>query len=197
MLKHGSPTIWCDNIAAVAWVHKFRSNVSDIASNILRVLATRLHVCHSIILSVDHIAGIFNIMADLASQEHTTNQIEFLNLFNKTYPPPQGHSWKLFQFSIKLTSKICSELLMRTSTMGSWRRLSAKGCGFLTFGADGLTPISQTQTITSKTKIDQNKSKYWLPLEHMLDPDAFQVEKANLALKQSRWHIGPSPQQCN
>ena len=77
--------------------------------------------------------------------------------------------------------------------MGSWRRLSVKGCGFLTFGADGLTPISQTQAITYKTKLDHNKSKYWLPSEHMLDPEAFQVEKAKLALKQSRWHIGPSP----
>ena len=49
----------------------------------------------------------------------------------------------------------------------------------------------------SKTKIDYNKSKYWLPSEHMLDPEAFHVEKAKLALKRLRWHIGPSPRRYN
>ena len=64
----------------------------------------------------------------------------------------------------------------------------------LTFDADGLTPIYNTQIITSKTKIEQKKSKYWLPLEHMLDPEAFHVEKEKLALKRSRWHLWTSPQ---
>merc|ERR1712130_313010 len=44
-LKHQSPSIWYDNLAAVSWVYKFRSNTSPLAANILRALAKRLHDC--------------------------------------------------------------------------------------------------------------------------------------------------------
>ena len=76
-LKHQSPSIWCDNLAAVSWIYKFRSNTSTLAGNILRVLATRLHECKAGLLGVDHISGIYNIMADVASQKHTTDLTKF------------------------------------------------------------------------------------------------------------------------
>lgn len=42
-LEKESLAIWCDNISAVAWVHKFRNSKSNVATNILRAFATRIH----------------------------------------------------------------------------------------------------------------------------------------------------------
>ena len=125
-LKHQSPAIWCDNINAVTWCYKFCTNTSAIAGNILRVLATRLHKCESGLLAVDHLSGVYNTMADVASRKHTTNLTDFLNFFSNTFPPPKGGCWNLFQHSTKITSEICSQLLLRTSKMESWRRLPQK-----------------------------------------------------------------------
>ena len=83
-----SPAIWCDIMSAVSWIHKFRTSTSCIVSNILRTLTTHLHACHSGLLSVDHISGLFNIVADVASRKHTTNLTDFLHTFSTKFPPP-------------------------------------------------------------------------------------------------------------
>ena len=57
-LTHTSVAIWCDNISAVSWIYKFRTSTSPIASSILKALATRMHVCHSGLLAIDHISGL-------------------------------------------------------------------------------------------------------------------------------------------
>ena len=95
-LKHQSPSIWCDNLAAVLWIYKFRSNTSPLAGNILRVLATRLHICQAGLLRVDHISGIYNIMAGFSSQKHTTDLTTFLKLFTEKFKPSQGSFRRLY-----------------------------------------------------------------------------------------------------
>ena len=196
-LRHQSPAIWCDNMSAVSWIHKFRTATSRIASNILRALATRLHVCHSGLLSVDHISGLFNVMADVASRKHTTNLTDFLKTFSSKFPPPQKNFWQLFQFSTKLTTRICSELLTTTSTMESWNRLSKKGHAFSHIGADGCLVTTRGLNLDSKTSHAKHKSRYWVPTLPMLDMAAFQSENSKYAPKRSRWHFGPSPRRCN
>ena len=57
-------------------------------------------------------------MVDVESQEHTRNLINFLTLFSNTFTPPKGGCWNLFQHSTKITSKICSQLLLKTSKVG-------------------------------------------------------------------------------
>jgi len=196
-IKHTSPAIWCDNLAAVIWIHKFRNNTSTIATNILRALATRLHHSEAGLLNVDHISGIFNILADTASRKHTTNNTQFLNSFNTLYPPPQNNSWNLYQFNTKLTSKICSKLLLKTSPMESFRRLPEKGFVFLTNGQNGLVNISEQYHPHLKNSKHQQESNYWQPTEHMLETAAFHLANTKLVLKQSRWRFEPSARQCN
>ena len=142
-LKHQSPAIWCDNIVAVSWVHKFRSNTSPLAGNILQAFATRLHTCETSLVAVDHLAGLFNIMANIASRKHRTDDFEFLKSFNSSFPPPQGNSWKMCRLSTKIASNICSQLLMKTSKMGPRRRLGKKECVFSELGSNALVDISQ------------------------------------------------------
>ena len=193
-LKHQSPAIWCDNLSAVAWTYKSRSSSSRIAANILRALATRLHKLESGLLSIDHISGDFNSMADVASREHDTDLTEFLLHFTLTFPPPQDCCWNQFQHSTRITSRICSELLTETSTMGSWRRLPKNVDGFSTLGHAGLVAISQPYHQICKESEPAHKSSSWLPLQRMLGEEAFLVENRKFVPKRSRFHFEPSAQ---
>ena len=196
-LSHSSPAIWCDNMPAVTWVHKFRSNVSSIAANILRAFATRLHCCHSGLLAVDHISGIFNILADTASRKHSTNNKRFLHAFNTLYPPPQNNSWTLYVQSKKTTWRIYSELLLQTSKMGSFRRLRKNESAFLAIGEDGSLSTIMTYQQTCKNSAEPNRSTSWLPTDAMLETAAFHLANTKLVLKRSRWHFEPSPRSVN
>lgn len=196
-LRHTSPAIWCDNISAVTWIYKFRTNVSPLAANILTAFATRLHVCQASILSVDHISGVFNTMADVASRKHTTNPLSFLKYFTSTFQPPKNTSWHLFRHSTKITCKICSELLLQTQQMGSWRRLAEKGYDFSTLGPDGLVSISPHYQTPSKSAHSRPDLTFWWPTVDMLGAEAFQLENTRFVPKRSRWHSAPSPRPCN
>ena len=191
-LKHQSPAIWCDNLNAVAWTYKFRSNTSSIAADILRALAARMHECKAGLLAVDHISGVFNTMADVASRKHTTDLTKFLQSFSNTFKPPKGSYWSLFRPSNKITWNICSQLLLKTSSMGSWRRLAANGFVFFTLGKDGLERISQPFNQTSKACPNKNKSIFWQPTADMLDTAAFLDENSKFVHKRSRWRTEPS-----
>ena len=85
-LRHVSPAIWCNNLLAVSWIYKFRTSKLQIASNILLGLAMCLHERRCSLLAVDHISGLFNVLADFASRKHTTNPAEFLSTFAKKFP---------------------------------------------------------------------------------------------------------------
>jgi hypothetical protein len=61
-------SVWCDNLPAVAWMYKFRTSMSIVAARILQALAVRLHTNRAALLSVEHISGIYNKMAGVASQ---------------------------------------------------------------------------------------------------------------------------------
>ena len=87
-LQHTSVAIWCDNISAVAWIYKFRTSTYPVASSILKALATWMHVCQSGLLAIDHISGLFNVMADVALQKYSTDPHTFLSTFSATFPPP-------------------------------------------------------------------------------------------------------------
>ena len=137
-LKHQSPAIWCDNISAVSWTRKLRSNISPLAGSILRAFATHLHTCESSMVAVDHISGTFNILSHIASRKHSTNDLSFLQSFTQSFPPPKGAYWTLCKLHTKIISHICSQLLTKTSKMASWRRLGRKECVFSVLGKDGL-----------------------------------------------------------
>jgi hypothetical protein len=66
-LRDASVSIWCDNLPAVAWMYKFHTSTSLVATWILRALTVRLHTNRAALLSVEHISGIYNTMADVAS----------------------------------------------------------------------------------------------------------------------------------
>jgi hypothetical protein len=192
-LKHNSIAIWCDNLPAVAWTYKFRTSTSSIAARILRALAVRLHKNQTALLSVEHISGIFNNMADVASRKHNTNRKHFLTNFSARFPPPQDACWTLFQFSDKVTSKIYSELLSQQLTLESWRQLSTKGHAFGQLG-----DVSSISTLVGLTTAlvhshNQNESMFWSCSHNMCAQEAFLQENEKFAPKQSKYCYVPSP----
>lgn len=190
-LKHNSVAIWCDNLPAVAWTYKFRTSTSPIAARILRALAVRLHEQQTALLSVEHISGIFNTMADVASRKHNTNNTAFLTDFSIHFPPPQGACWTLFQFSDKVTSKIFSELLNQQSTLESWRRLSKKGHVFGQLGEDSSTSTFKALTPSLVHSLNQNESMCWFCSHSMCVPEAFLQENEKFEPKQSKYRYAP------
>ena len=67
-----------------------QNSSSKWASRILRALAIRLQHFRAALPVIDHLSGLFNIMSDFASREHTTHPADFLTLFTSTFTPPAG-----------------------------------------------------------------------------------------------------------
>jgi hypothetical protein len=148
-LKHVHVAAWCDNTPTVSWTNKLSSSRSRVASRLVRALAMRIHVNEASPLISVSIAGTDNKMADMASrtfsrhsaQQDTfdTSDSDFLHLFSATFPL-QTDSWRVFRLSNKLISKVCSELRGEASTLGSWRRITAKGSAIGAIGGSSSNP---------------------------------------------------------
>ena len=196
-LKHQSVAIWCDNLPAVAWTYKFRTATSQVAARILRAFAVRLHATHSALLNIQHISGSYNIMADMASREHSTDPTTFLTNFTQHFPPPQNNFWTLFQFGPTLASKAFSELHPKPSQLASWRRLKRRGGVFGKLGTNGYTPISPACPTTSSATQHPTNNNCWLPSPTMCDPAAFLAANAKFEPKLSKWRFAPSARPSN
>ena len=147
-----------------------------------------MHERETSLLAVDHISGLFNVVADFASREHTTNPADFLHTFSQKFPPPKNCSWTLFQFNEKMKSLIFSLLRQETLTMASWKRLGLKGNGFSKLGRDGSLTPSPVYDPTFKTSAPNHSWTCWQPTQDMLDAAAFHLENTKFAPKPSRWH---------
>ena len=196
-LRNSSVSIWCDNLPAVAWMYKFRTSTSIVAARILRALAVRLHTNRAALLSVEHISGIYNKMADVASRRHSLDNKTFLTEFSALFPPPQGESWTLFLLSNKVTSKTCSELLNRQSTLESWRRLPTKDYVFGKLGSISSQSIFQHMTKSSVLCHNKIESMCWSVSPNMCDPEAFHDANNMFVRKQSKYRCGPSQRASN
>jgi hypothetical protein len=186
-LRDASVSIWYDNLPAVAWMYKFRTSTSLVAARILRALAVRLHTNRAALLSVEHISGIYNTMADVASQHHSPDNAKFLTDFSALFSPPQDKSWTLLLLSNKVTSNVCSELLNQQSTLESCCRLPTKEYAFGRLGQTSSPPIFQPMMENSVHCHNQNTSMCWSVSHNMCAPEAFCNEKNMFVCKRSRF----------
>ena len=191
-LVHTSIAIWCDNLPAVSWIYKMRTSTSPIASRILRALAVRLQLHRTGLLAIDHISGIYNIMADVASRKHVSHPMQFLDYFTTTFTPPQHNFWTLFQFRNNLLSRISSEMLNAPSPLASWNRLPTKSGDFGRLGAISSPSTFPNLTQNCVISLHHKESNCWLPSPTMCVPEAFLNDLSKFAPKQSRWRFAPS-----
>ncbi len=112
-MRHVQTAIGCDNSPAVAWTKRMATrSASPVSFRLLKGLAMRQRLTRSAPPAVFHVAGIDNILADVASRpikgvascfhllEKHPNSIcpnEFLTLFNSKYVLPQEQPWTSVQ----------------------------------------------------------------------------------------------------
>jgi hypothetical protein len=158
-LKHVHVAAWCDNTPTVCWTNKLGSPRSRIPGRLARALAMRIHANEASPLISVSIAGVENVMADMASRTFhrntaaattfTSDDDSFLHTFSSAFPLQNG-SWRAFRLSNKLTSRVFSELRNETSTLESWKRITKSGSAIGSIGSDSSnrsvtwTPCSPT-----------------------------------------------------
>jgi hypothetical protein len=122
-LRDASISIWCDNLPALAWMYKFRTSTSLVAVQILRALVVQLHTNRATLLSVEHISGIYNKMADVASRRHSLDRTIFFTNFSAMFPTPQGEFWTMLLLSNKIyCDAIANALVMPNRLQCIWLR---------------------------------------------------------------------------
>jgi hypothetical protein len=153
-LRHVHVAAWCDNTPTVCWTNKLSSPRSRIPGRLTRALAMRIHANEASPLISVSIAGVENLMADMASRtfhRNTANAATFTiddNSFLQTFAsafPLQNDSWRSFHLSNKLTSRVFSELRNETSTLESWKRITKSGSAIGSIG-NGSSNLSITWT---------------------------------------------------
>lgn len=153
LLKFALVAIWCDNIAAIAWLYKMRSSSLQVTSNLIWALAIRFHVKEAAKLAGEHISAKFNKMVDVASREHVTHLTDFLTFFTSTFMPKKGHFWTLCQLKRGTYSRVISKLLGERLPLVSWKQLPEKGANFWQLG-NSTYPI-ELQRLTQASLIEQ------------------------------------------
>jgi len=112
----------CDNSPTVAWASRLLSSWAKVAVHLLHILALRMLTWQASPMTVYHLPGAINTMADLASHSftaHPTNAA-FLTHFTSLFPLPQGNSWLLCHLPSSLSGKIYSALQTTTSPLAWW-----------------------------------------------------------------------------
>ena len=170
----------CDNTPAVYWIKKLCCSSSNIATELLKLLCSRMAHAHFPPPQIHHIAGVQNVHADYASRrfryklpdgsEHYITDHEFLTNFNTKFPI-QNKSWRTFHLNCVVASQIISILLTKRFTMASWRQLTKKGNAFGTIGHNTANSLEWTPIVEQSPS--PNKSKPWLLSQKELDEASF------------------------
>jgi hypothetical protein len=135
-MRHVQTAIGCDNSPAVAWTKRMATrSASPVSFRLLKGLAMRQRLTRSAPPAVFHVAGIDNILADVASRpikgvascfhllEKHPNSIcpnEFLTLFNSKYVLPQEQPWTSVQPHSDLWSSVISTLRGQKLPLRQW-----------------------------------------------------------------------------
>lgn len=203
-LRHQHAAAWVDNTSAVSWATKMRSKRSRIGHRLVRAFSMRVCVTEMAPLATLSIAGIDNLLADIASRSYThlvpascCTEYGFLTHFQQKFPLQNDVKWQLCQLPGKLTSRVFDELRGKPSKMASWRRIPQNNgaigiIGSTSAGAPTLhwTPCSSTKTTDkpathlSVSLLGSGKEK---PVEELaLVPKQFKSRFAPLA-RNSNW----------
>lgn len=201
-LKHQHAAAWVDNTSAVSWATKLSSKKSKVGQRLVRALCIRHCTNESSPLAPLSIAGLRNLMADLASRSfkkagkgtYELTDFAFLHKFNSDFPLTQDASWQLFRLANKLSSLVFSELRMQPSPMGSWMRPTMKGSAIGLIGASSCKHIEWTPTCGPSPTSSKLSSSAPLLQKCVKELTAEGVESA---LKRCKLRFGPSARPSN
>jgi hypothetical protein len=172
------------------------SSRSRVAGRLTRALTLRIHANEASPLISVSIAGVENQMADIASRTFSRNaatsatfQIlddEFLRSYAESFPL-QKASWSIFRMSAKLSLWIFSELRGKTSMLGTWLQLTAKGSAIGTFGLTTLPPSMTWTSCSPRCQTPSALNSFSASLAGSGGATTWMALKSELALFRSRF----------
>ena len=122
-MYHKSTHIHSDNTPSVAWLTKMATKTanSDAAHRLVRGLALRQRMLHSAPVSITHVAGSDNNLADIASRAitHLDDDHAFLTHFDNLFPL-QGRFWQRASPPPAQLSNVISTLRGQRLTLQRW-----------------------------------------------------------------------------
>jgi hypothetical protein len=198
-LRHTSVAMRSDNTQSVAWATKFRSSADPKANRCLKALTLRLQQIEAAPPIVDHISGIHNCMADVASREHPTNPTAFLQHFTSHFPPPQNNCWHLCTLATKTIKRAFSLAQTTPSDLVWWTQPTMNDAVFGTYGQVSWTPTTPISGPIFQTLTNHNNLHCWEPTPNMYAKEmaTFLTAPGNAVSKGLNWRSEPSPRPSN
>ncbi len=132
VIKHQPIGMLCNNFPTVSWIEKMASKSrSPTAGRLLRGLAFMLYCHHAGQLTIVHVPGNDNIMANIAScpsmahalfqAEHPVlSDHEFVSAFDTTFSLPQQQAWQLAMVPLRLKSNVFKTLSGKQLELRQW-----------------------------------------------------------------------------
>lgn len=122
-LRHKYIVVHSDNTPSVAWVTKMATKTanSDAAHRLIRGLAIRHRMLESAPVSIAHVAGVDNALADIASRPITQldDDAAFLTHFDSAFPL-QNRFWQRARPPPEQLSNVISTLRGQRLTLQRW-----------------------------------------------------------------------------
>ena len=198
-LEHAHIGIFCDNTPTVAWATRLHSSKSVIAGHLLRALALRQHINRTSPLITISIAGILNLMADIASRSFRDSRFinssaPFADIFTSLFPLPQKNSWTECHLPAKLCLHVISCLRGEPLTMASWTKITKKGKSTGHTGNNTAKPGTSTHTSLIAHHLKPSSFSQHSLLGSGLDTT---VEERELQFKLLKSRYQPSPRQSS
>jgi hypothetical protein len=141
---------------------------------------------------VNHIAGVDNTMADVASRVHPTSTAAFLAHFTSQFPPPWDNYGTLCRLNTKLTNKVFSLLQTKPPSMALWHQPFRNNAAFGRLGSPTFTKITQVSALTCKTSHAAKSMFCWELTQCTSAAAIINPNPDGLDVKRSRWHYQPS-----
>ena len=131
-LRHRHVFVHSDNTPSVAWVTKMatKTATSDAAHRLIRGLALRQRMLESAPVSISHVAGVDNALADIASRPITQldDDRAFLTYFDSMFPL-QNRSWQRASPRPEQLSNVILTLRGQRLTLQRWTMPSVPQTG--------------------------------------------------------------------
>jgi len=124
-LAHSHVAIWCDNTPTVAWATKLLAAKAVLAVQLLRMLALRMILCCSSPLTMLHVPGNLNCMADFASQSfiQCMSSQDFLTEFHNHFKLPRNACWLLCQLPSMTTGCVLANKDIKSGVVASIHKM--------------------------------------------------------------------------
>ena len=170
-MRHKAALIHSDNTPSVSWVTKMatKAATSNAAHRLLRGLAIRQRHSESAPVSIVHIAGTDNFLADIPSRPIASLPSEhlFLTYFNSLYPF-QTTSWQRATPPADLLSNVISTLRGQRLTLQRWMAPPEKQAG-----PGGLSIVANVESIPGSAPAPtSDKARYSWVLPPGLELDS-------------------------